>query len=350
MNPQSFPSLALPMIGADVPFEYVIPGVQIVSAPIAIKLIEMGLITDDDFRPEPDSSLVTVFAGKGEKRLVEQALTRWWTKHTESLGLFKLGMHIQKIDPAYACEQDSDMPWICLVQRKELPQYELARGITDLEAELPGFGQTVLAVIDDVLPYLPWALTPREVHGLAQNYYWQGESTCEAYVEWMVGPHGEYATREEMDKELDLFTDAEFYCGIPTWFIYPERIHSRKKLVKSAKSTYAKRVIAACDAIHRFVSSPNFSLYRYEFGPGPLQLESVGACALLRWNYDDSFGRVVDDSFNMAYQCGEYNEFASAMQIPSGYDITEYMRRMEQMCELAALAESLLNLIGDTEQ
>lgn len=327
-------SLALPHLAPAIPQQFTHYGRGALSAPLAIALIELGMITAADL------------AGREyEARLVELALTRWWNRQTAGLTLFRWSLHVQELDTYTSHEQDG-WPCFCVVPIGDAPHFSLALRVEGLENELTGFGQTVLAVLEDACCYLPVAWTLREALGMASHIHWMGESDEQEVILEMID-QGEYATREAVLAEVDLFTRAQFFAGMPEWAPLPRRVCSREDIEIAASSNRSKSVIKACDAITTLVHSTGFMLQRGESALQTMHTESVLACVWLRWSIDDATERAIDDYLENASQCGEYVEFIAACKVPATKAaIASYLRKMENMLQLAALVEQLIVLIG----
>ena len=336
--------IPLPTILPSVPTQYVTPGMSQLCAPLAMQLINMGMITDADLQPTLCQQITTL-PHIDEKYLAEQALTRWWNAQIAPLTLFNWSLHVQTFDWSYTWEI-APTPWFCLEQKASIPQITLARGVGALEDEIEGFGQTVMALLQDAFEYLPWSYTPTHIFNMVRSHYWEGHPSSEAWITKQIGPHGEFSTREELQASVELFTEEDFYQHTPRWIAAPVRQKSYLELSK-VRSAHGKLTLAACDAIHKFVLNERFALKRHYFFNHHLWMDSVGSCAFLRWSDDDCYLRVIDDALEMTYGCGEYNEFISANPVSKPQQLPLHMKQIEQMCELAVLVERLLLQIGE---
>lgn len=327
---------AIPGLPARLPTEFRTNGSNRISAPLALAMLQGGLIHDDHLH-----------AGGNEQTLVELALGRWWSEKTAPLQLFKWNLHIQIIEHYYT-EQTSQPVFCMTVQNSDIPQRSLALRVGELEAEHVGFGQTVVAVLYDCLRYLPETWAPRNIMSMAEQVYWGGRSDENGWFEDHVG-HGEYASREAFLADIgqeSLVTRAELLDGIPNWLPSAKRVCRREDLERAARSPLSKNVIAACDRIHALVHSAVFSLKPFDFTVD-VEVDGTEACLFLRWDEADSMVRVLDDYMHGAYESGEYLECIAATRVPSApHNVRDYINRAETMLLLAKAAEDLLLLIS----
>lgn len=351
MKPAAFSlgaGLALPTLDQHVHSSYVVSGQDAISRPLAKAMLEAGLITDADFRPGPRAKLVDVFQDLNEKTLAERALSRWWRAQTASLRLFSFALHVQRLDEM---RDFPDHLWFCLTQKGDVPQISLALQVEALERELEGFGQTVVALLQDALRHLPEAWTPWKAWDYATYIYWAGHGSEEEYIEDRLA-YGDHASREALLADEDVVTRAQILGSMPEWMLRPQRVHSRAKLERAARSTLGKNVLAACDRLHAAACAtrPDWDIANMSDLREHLDVTSTSDCLLLRWYEDDSAARIADDAYEEVYNNGNACEFLRAAPVattPEG--ITDYMRRMEGMLRLAAATEPLLMLLGEAE-
>jgi PRTRC genetic system protein F len=331
--------------------EFYVPGENSLSVPLAIALLE-GDVANDAFFQRPNRTLIEVLGELDEREFCIAALSAWWSSLTQQYPLkhFHWNLHVQQEMNQFADERveddSSDTAWFCLTrsQNSDIPRVALARRMQELEARLEGFGQTVLAVLCDATSYLPESFTPWRALDYAEWLHWSESSSDEELISLQQEQDG--CTREEA--EASVLTRKEFYGDTPHWFMQPTRVRSRDEIVRAARDEFTKSVIAACDEIARFVSSPGFTLESWNIGAHNTQIDSVDGFAVIRWHANDQIGRVIDDALEMAGNSGEYCEFLDAIRIRlSGEGIAAYLSRMEQIQQLAMHTERLLFLLGD---
>ncbi len=353
-------SLALPVLSKDIPCRLYIPGETGLTAPLALALLEANLVTDAMLAPGPNATLVLVFNEPDEREMSIHALTTWWTalKQRYPTQHFKWDLHVQDIndidDHSGGREHDSSAGWFCLTrnQNSDIPRISLARRAGQLENCLEGFGQTALAVLWDAFNRLPESFTPWFAESVAEQLYWQETETDEEMIANAIeeGRIDTFATGLPADAYTgDLMTRARFYEGMPRWVTNPQRVASREAIVRAARGkTYEKSVIAACDNIISVASRPGFNLNAWDCGVQCHGHYNIDACAGVVWCEGDTVATTIDHWLNDIGQCGEYVDFISMNQVAlNAPKLTEYLRGMECMMELAQATEKLLFLLGD---
>ena len=320
-------TLSLPSIAPGVPQRYAVHGPTSMSAPLAIALIKLGLITNADLTRSAH-----------ETDLVQLALTRWWSQNANGFTLFNWALRVQTLHEYGPDHAGDTNPWFCLTFVGDIPRFSLALRVGELEGELEGFGQTVLAVLEDAFDYLPVAWTLGEVLGMASWVHWMGENDeTLALEEW--ADVGEDAP--------DIFTRAEFFNSIPEWAALPRRVRTRAELEIAASSDLGKNIIKTCDAISTLVNSPGFILPRHGARLREMQMATLEACAWIRWTDEDVTGRIVDDFIDEEGQTGEYVHFIGARPVkPTVAGVRRYLAETENMLQMALLVEQLMIHLG----
>lgn len=353
---QSSPAvvLALPSIADSIPFEMHIPGETSLTAPLALALLEARVVTDDMLLPGPNAPLIQVFNEPDERELSMHALTTWWsalqakfpTRH------FRWDLHVQELNDLTG-QHDATPPaagWFCITRNtnSDIPRVALARGAGQLESCLEGFGQTVLAVLYDCLLRMPESLNPMVAAEWAEQMHWQESENDEELIR-NAREDGRIPAGAGADAiEEHLMTRAHFYSEMPRWATAPRRVASRKAIVRAARGKYEKSVIAACDAIAELVARPGFNLRPFDCGTHHSGHYCIDGCMVLLWNDGDVVGAVIDDWLNDVGQTGEYVDFIDAHPVQlNAKAVKQYIARTEQMMELAALTERLIDLIGE---
>lgn len=347
--------LALPLLTPSIPFEVYIPGESELATPLAIALLEAGLVTDAMLNPGPHDPSIKVLGEPDERELVMLGLSTWWDRirATHCSSSLYWDLHIQQLNNLYDCFDDGELQtgtgWFCLTRRHKtnMPRFALANRIMALELVLEGFGQTVLAVLKDAMRLLPDALEPWRAEYWAETLHWSESCDDDEFIKDRM-EDGKYATVEECLANENPMTRARFYFDMPRWVFYPRRVVSRDDIVRAATGPWEKNVIAACDAVLATVSAPEFALNSFDVGSHSTRVESIDGWVVLLWREGDAIGAVLDEATNMCAQSGEYTEFIDAQAVPPTAEaILAYMRRTEQILELALPVENLLNLIGE---
>jgi len=337
-------TLALPAIDRHVPTRYHIPGEAILATPLAIALLEADMITSD----------MLAAPGVVEYKLVEQALTVWWTALQEQnpMKYFRWALHVQQLDDLTGRHEQKDSPpvaWFCMSHDSdfEMPRWTLERRISELENLLPGFGQEVLAVLLHTCLHLPNALDPWRAADWAE-WIWWGHSENDADLIEQFRQDNEYATTEDALRDGDIMTRERFYEHMPRWVISPRQAIAKESLVAAATTPFARDVIAACDALSTFASSRSFTLRPPDVGAHRTGHDMVGGCMVLLWTCPGVIGQAIDEAVDQGYQGGECVEFIDSYPLEfSGPAFEKYKHRTAQIMQLAVLAERLIELIGD---
>ncbi|KQW96953.1 hypothetical protein ASC94_09090 [Massilia sp. Root418] len=348
---------ALPRIADGIPFELYIPGETGLAAPLALALLEAGVVTDDMLVPGPNARLIEVFNEPDEREMSMHALTTWWTALQVRFPTkqFRWDLHVQQLEDQTGVHADTTSPlgWFCITrnQNSDIPRVALARGAGQLESCLEGFGQTVLAVLYDCLLRMPESLNPMAAADWAEALYWQESENDEELIQ-NAREDGRIpnvaAGADAEDDTADLMTRARFYADMPRWAAKPQRVASREAIVRAARGEYEKSVIAACDAIAEFAARPGFNLQPWHCGTFQSGHYTIDGCMVLLWRDGDVVGAVIDDWLNDLGQCGEYVDFIDERPVHlNAKAVKEYMARTEKMIELAALTERLIELIGE---
>lgn len=337
-------TLALPAFASNIPTCYHIPGQAMLATPLAIALLEADTITDD----------MLAAPAVVEHKLVEQALTAWWTELQEQNPTkhFRWTLHVQELDDLTGVRTLNDsapVAWFCISHNSdfEVPRWTLERRISELETLLPGFGQEVLAVLRHTCLHLPNALDPWRAVDWAEWLWWGHYENDADMVEQTRVDNG-YATTEEALRDGDIMTQAKFYEHMPRWVTAPKQTITRESMVVAATTQFAQEVIAACDALSGFACTPTFTLRPSDVGSHRTGHEMIGGCMVLLWTCPGVIGEAIDEAVDITYQGGEYVEFIDSYPLEfSGAAFVKYKERTAQMMQLAVLAERLIELIGD---
>lgn len=358
MTPSSTTSvMALPRIADAIPFELYIPGETGLTGPLALALLEAGVVTDAMLAPGPNATLIEVLNEPDEREMSMHALTTWWTalQARYPTKYFHWDLHVQELADISGRQANtpSALGWFCITrnQNSDIPRVALARGAGQLESCLEGFGQTVLAVLYDCLLRMPESLNPYVAADWAETMYWQESENDEELIQQAREEGripGTAAGADAEDDAADLMTRARFYGDMPHWATKPQRVASREAIVRAARGEYEKNVIAACDAIAEFAARPGFKLQPWQCGTFQSGHYTIDGCMVLLWRDGDVVGAVIDDWLNDIGQCGEYVDFIDEQPVQlNAKAIKAYMARTEKMMELAALTERLIELIGE---
>lgn len=331
----TFAALALPTLET-VPAAYAIRSGESFVRPLALSMLDSGVIVEADVLRRP----------KSEAALVAEALTRRWAHITENMHIFDWNLRIEQAPEGYVHDRNKspDHFW-AIIQTSGGPitckEVCIGGAMQALEAVRKGLGQTVLAALSDALRMLPTVCTPGYTLGLAEYMYWYGESN-EAYaIEEAMALH-DCKTREDLLTTTDFFTRSQFFEGMPEWAALPRRVLTRNQIARAANSDpLAREVVDAMTTIWGIAC---------HYGPfADLRSEDIGADLVdfglvLRWAEDDVTGRVIDDFGHSATE-GDYVEGSSVTPLKIvGNDLADWLKHMEATALLAKSVESLLTI------
>lgn len=331
----TFVALALPTLDA-VPAAYAIRSGESFVRPLALSMLDSGVIVEADVQRRP----------KSEAALVAEALTRRWARITEGMHLFDWNLRIEQAPEGYLHDRTKspDHFW-AIIQTTDGPitcrEVCIGGAMQALEAVRWGLGQTVLAALCDALEMLPTVCTPRYTLGLAEYMYWYGESD-EAYALQEAMAMHDCKTPEELMTATDFFTRSQFFEGMPEWAALPRRVLTRNQITRAANSSpLAREVVDAMTSIW------NIACF---YGPfADLRSQDVGADMVdfglvVRWAEDDVAARVIDDYGHHAAD-GDYIEGSSVTPLKIvGNDLADWLKQMEATALLAKAVEYLLSI------
>lgn len=345
-------ALSLPVLTQEVPTRYVLPGAEALTVPLTIALLEAGVITDAMLRTPRNATLAEIF-GAQEKQLTERALAHWWTKmiREHSCKFFRWRLHVQQLEDTGHGYDQASHAWFCFT-RMGLgdtfpPRFALSKGVEQLEGLLEGFGQTVLAVLEDASQLLPDAQTPWSALRWAQCAHWDfTENDAQLLEKRRI--EGCYASVQDLLENSHVVTREMFYAEMPEWVCAPKRVCSRVEIERAASSKFARKVVDVCDALHDLVSRPDFNLSPIDKGASRCGLDTVDGSMILLWKQYDVIGETIDDFLNDLGNTGEYCEFIDANPVPmTAAGVREFMSKTEQALQVAVLTEKLVLLLGE---
>jgi|GEM_PF-4088985 len=341
----SFAALSLPSL-ADVPASFTVGSCDAFARPLALSLLNNGVIGESDIARRPSSEIA----------LCARALTRNWRDITAPLTRFDWHLTIEQDqfrewDAFYPASRAANPSIIwALIGTQHGPfscgQVTIGPAIEHLEGLRKGFGQTVLAALYDVLDILPLVCTTSSIIGIAEYIYWHGWSSEEEAFKEALFYH-DVKTKEELAEVSDFVTEKQIYGRMPKWARQPVRRLSRGQLHRAAKpDAFAQSVINAMDELWTVLtfcgpfadqSSPDAEAERMDF------------TLIVRWSDDDSVGRILDDYGHYSAE-GDHIAKASVTGLTlADRSIADWMQRMRGTALLAAAAERVLDLLGSME-
>lgn len=347
-----YAALALPTLAPEVPAQYVLPGGDALAVPLTIALLEAGVITDAMLRTPRNALLAEVFCAQ-EKQLAERALAHWWTKliRARPCKFFRWELHVQQLEDTGHGYDMATTAWFCFTRMNTVDQYPprfaLSKGVEHLERLLEGFGQTVLAVLQDACTLLPDSQSPWTAIRWAECAYW-GDSDDDVELLENRRIEGGYDTVKELCENEHVITRATFYAEMPEWVCAPKRVRSRAEIEAVASTIFALQVVQVCDALHDLVNRSDFILAPSDKGVSRCGQDTIDASMVLLWKQFDVIGGTIDDFLNDLGNCGEYCDFIDANPIPmTAAGVREFMTKTEQAIQVAVLTEKLVLLLGE---
>jgi PRTRC genetic system protein F len=212
-----------------------------------------------------------------------------------------------------------------------------------LEALKAGLGQTVLTTIDVIGWNLIPSFTPADVEGLAQHYYWHGETNEETALDEMC--EGDDPAEREAMRE-GMVTRKLIDEAYPSWATkWPssrkalgERVLAR--VAKSVRSQKVRRVALLVLDLKRI--GRRVGQECQPEGDGPF----IGYGPVLEWRERDLTTRVFDDLGNDACQgehvdwCGEHR-----FDLNDESSVTNWLELMEpRMAGIRVLDQLIFEL------
>ena len=341
-------ALALPHLSPAIPLKYMVTGQDALVAPLTIALLEADVISTAMLRHR---STATLASGIDARELSMRALSSWWTAlvKANSCKFFRWQLHVQDLSSHDIQPEHEDAAWFIFTRMTEfdLPRFALERQILRLEGKLEGFGQTVLAVLQDATMRLPESFTPWRAVDFAEYFHWNCSENDADLLEEYREMNGYTTVQEVLDND-GVLTRAEFYKDMPEWVTAPRRVVSREAICAMHLSVFELRVVAACDAVADLVGCESFNLHPADKGVSRTNMESTEGAMALLWREGDVIGRVTDDFINDLYESGNSHDFIDANPVPmTAAGIRDFQSLTEQMMQLAVLTERLILLIGE---
>lgn len=343
----SFDAFAIPHLDG-IPARYVVPTADTFLRPLALSMLNDGLVDASDIARRPPSTMA----------LCTKVLTRHWHAITEPLTLFDWHLRIEedKFSNAMWAPRREKHPaptaWAAIKTERgpiSCSQVCVGPAVEWLEGLRKGLGQTILAALYDVLRMLPLVCTTETTIAIGQYTYWQGYDNEEDAMAELVQLHD--CTREELLDSDHFITQRGLYGPMPTWAANPTRVLSRTQVNRAARGDrFATQVLEAMDELWTVLTF---------CGPFPdLSTNSAGAelidfTLIVRWSDDDSTGRVLDDYGHFACE-GDYIDAASVTAIALDdqtldTSLADWLQKMRAAAMLARAAERVLALLGSRE-
>lgn len=340
-------ALALPHLEG-IPTRYTVPVADSFLRPLALSMLDDGLINEADVARRPASTMT----------LCTKALNRHWREVADRLSLFQWNLRIEENRSSNNFhwrpqeEIKHATAWALITTKNgpvSGPIVCVGPAVEWLEGLRAGLGQTILAALYDVLAMLPLVCTTSMMIDMGKYAYWQGCSTEEDAIEELLACYD--CTREELLTDHEFVSHKDLFGSMPEWAGNPKRVLTRAQVNRVARGDrFASELVDAMDELWTALTF---------CGPFPdLSARHLGAdlvdfTLIVRWNEDDSTARVIDDYARFAYE-GDYIEAASVTPIRLTDDsdhssLREWLQKMQSTALLARAAERVLELLGSRD-
>ena len=286
--------------------------------------------------------------------LVKTAMQRWLTGQLgdlKCLDKFDLTLGATSEDIwEYRAGESEGFVFLAVPHECET-SFTIGRGIEYLESQVTGLGQTTLAALEFACGRTFGAWTPCTGFETGSYIYWQGETTMEAWLEYMeenYGPESDGGWSSE-----DYFSPVECQsCHPHPWVVNPKRIISPRRLRKLAVRHPDKMVRDVSNLLQ--VICYNWSqLNNGDNSPmlpscELMEAEPVYRSVTLRWSEEDCIPRVIDDWINFANENGDgYTDAYGMWDVPLSSDgFRKWKQSAEEGLHLYKQLDRLISLIA----
>lgn len=336
-------ALALPSLDG-IPAYYTVPVADSFLRPLALSMLNDGMITAADVARRPSSMM----------SLCTKALTREWQRVASRLSLFQWNLRLEESTSSqnFRWRKDENDPkaW-ALITTNQGPVSAaivcVGPAVEYLEKLRAGLGQTILAALYDVLDMLPSVCTTTTIIGMGQYSYWHGWDNEEDAIKELLVLHD--CTREELLTSSEFITHKEMFGPMPDWAAKPERVLNRAQINSAARGNpFASDIV---DAMDELWTALTFCGPFPDLSDSHVDADLIDFSLIVRWTENDSAGRIIDDYARYAYE-GDYIEAASAtpIRVTDGCghaSLKEWLQKMQSAALLAGAAERVLTLLGE---
>ncbi len=324
------PYLSLPVLSKSVPREYVIDSPSRAVGNIALQLLDLGLVTEDDAALSP-------------LEIIKQALSRWCRNRTSSLRHFHPSIVVSDTfegggvwgtDEEGLLANENIAPNAELVvlgiYYRESHSFTLSEKCSPLHAIEPKFMQYAVNALYRTLDTLMFAVTPELPYQTAEHFYW----------DW----------QDETGEEMEITREA-FHSVIPEWVANPGLFHANEFDHCIGHENEAVRQIA------QHLATRNRLDTEQERWTVPYSLEGLcedGVTIMqngtwIAWDGDELFNRIMDDwgEYNYQGNTTDLNRFFLVAADRQG--VGNALRMLEYYFDQLLWADRLLEMLGTKE-
>jgi PRTRC genetic system protein F len=340
----SFDAFALPALDG-IPARYAVGGAPSFGRALGLALLDNDLVDKADVRRRPPSDAAFCYT----------TLKRHWDEITRGLSIFDWNLAIEE-NPfgcgrawhdgalqypgkVWAHIKTPDGPVSCATVC-------VGGAVRYLEGLQRGFGQTILSALYDVLNLLPRVWTTDTMISIGQYIYWNGcVREKDAIQEAMA--FNDCATEQELMENHEFVTRRQLFGNMPQWAARPQRRLPRRMIDQvAAYDGFASMVVNAMDELWTALQfcGPFPDLRSNEtYG------ELLDLALIVRWDDDDSTGRIVDDYLQYSGE-GDYIGAGAVCGIElDDRSLSRWLDGMRSAAILAQAAERVLDLLGSRE-
>lgn len=303
------------------------------SAPLAnfaLALLEAGFLNDTD------QGGLDVLVMRGLERVEQSILGK--VCRVEEPALI-VSSTLEGLE-TYTCNEDPDprLYWIGIEMRNEIGPVIVGETLKTLESISPGFGQTVLDVIELAGARTTGCWSPRFVREAATYTHWCGATTQEEWLEELemygnnpeevgFGP-GEFDRYFEVDWAIDAKQGLDPFALVQLLEAEDERVAMTAELALEAQCLLKEGAM--------FTSAEL------------TERESVYRGVWLRWDEDDPIAQVLDDYINFANQGADcYTTLCSVWEVETTKEgFAKWLTGYAQGLKLYKTLDRLLELLS----
>lgn len=299
-------------------------------ADFALALLDEGCLSDSD------EGAVTELVQRGMQNLIATEFGQ--PKFVEDVELI-LTTTVTGAQ-GYRLEDDTEGEswWIGLDLSHAANECCIADKTIELEAAVPGLGQTALDLLGQAAAATTGAWTPETLAYHAPYFLWWG---ADNQSDWLEEVEAMGASPEDFDMSPDQFAAA---FELP-WVTNPQvRIRGRRLAhLKSHPNREVGHVASLLGRIERLLAD------RAAFANVELtDEEPVYRGALVRWRDNDPIQQLLDEWINYANQCGDgFTTLASVWEVgQTQEDVRKWIGQFRQGLKLYKALDELLTLLA----
>lgn len=323
--------LTLPTLSSRIPKSHVIDSSSMAVANIALHLLDLGLVTEED-------------AELSSLEIVQQSLSRWCRNRTKEVRHFQptirvsdtlAGCGVWDADYERIFELEGISPNVAQftigVYYRESHCFTLSDRCLPLHQIEPGFMEYAVNMLYRVLDGLMFAVTPELAFQTAEHFYW----------DW----------QDETGEEMEI-TRESFHADIPKWVADPS-IHKPEGVNRFLKhnNSNIQRIARHLASWEKLAQSVDRTFLPYS----PEDCSEEGVTIMqngtwVAWDGGELFNRIIDDWGEYHYQCGttDLNRFFVVQASKAG--IEKALTMLGHYFDRLLWADRLLGMLGTREK